>query len=53
MEKKLLVKEKAFEYERAEYHDQILNLNTRVNALVKIIETTKHSNQNKPSYYHH
>lgn len=33
MEKKLLVKEKAFEYERQDYHNQIIDLDDRVRRL--------------------
>jgi hypothetical protein len=36
MEKKLFVKEKAFEYERADYHDQVLYLNDRVQKLSRL-----------------
>lgn len=44
-EKRLYIKEKAFEIERAEYHDRILYLSDRVAKLLKINEElTKESN---------
>jgi len=36
LEKKLLVKEKAFEYERADYHEKLLYLDERVKKISKL-----------------